>query len=126
MRVFKTSAYTLLRLGHLAGAPATDVLVRREEVRFYPGSPVDSPHTHGTGCTFSAAIATGLAAGLPLSDAIDRAKTFVTEAIRHGLAVGTGTGPTDPFFFLRRPDASERWVNRLHAAPAGDRNGRER
>jgi len=90
----------LITGGHLEGRPATDVLVDGETTTILPGEYVDSPHTHGTGCTYSAAIAARLARGLPLVEAIRSAKRFVTLAIRHGLPVGSGTGPTDPFYFL--------------------------
>jgi hydroxymethylpyrimidine/phosphomethylpyrimidine kinase len=107
------AAAVLVKGGHLEEAPATDVLVTAETVRVYPGEHVDARHTHGTGCTYSAAIATQLAHGRPLHDAITRAKAYVTEAIRGGLPVGGGIGPTDHFFYLRRPGASEEWLARL-------------
>jgi hydroxymethylpyrimidine/phosphomethylpyrimidine kinase len=49
--------------------------------------------THGTGCTLASAIATGLAQGVTLQDAVVRAREFVREAIRNGLALGHGAGP---------------------------------
>jgi hydroxymethylpyrimidine/phosphomethylpyrimidine kinase len=108
----------LVKGGHLEERPATDVLVTPEGVRIFPGEHVDARHTHGTGCTYSAAIATQLAHGWSLEDAIARAKAYVTEAIRAGLPIGQGIGPTDHFFYLRSPGESERWVARLAAAPA--------
>lgn len=99
--------------GHLQEQPATDVLVAAEGVRSFPGEFIDSPHTHGVGCTYASAIATQLGHGLSLTDAIVLAKAYVTEAIRHGLALGGGQGPLDHFFFLRRRDAFERWVGCL-------------
>ena len=103
----------LVKGGHLEERPATDVLVTPEGVRVFPGEHLDARHTHGTGCTYSAAIATQLAHGRPLEDAIARAKAYVTEAIRAGLPVGQGIGPTDHFFYLRRPGQCESWVTRL-------------
>ena len=103
----------LVKGGHLEEQPATDVLVTPEGVRIFPGEHVVARHTHGTGCTYSAAIATQLAHGRPLVDAILRAKAYVTEAIRAGLPVGQGIGPTDHFFYLRRPGESERWLAHL-------------
>ncbi len=100
----------LVKGGHLAGAP-TDLLVTPQTVERFEGPRLDARHTHGTGCTYAAAIATRLARGSTLVDAIRIAKRFVTEAIRHGLAVGRGTGPTDPFFFLRHDDAG--WLGDL-------------
>jgi hydroxymethylpyrimidine/phosphomethylpyrimidine kinase len=96
----------LITGGHLEGRPATDVLVRESGCTLFAGEYVDSPHTHGTGCTYSAAIAARLARGFPLEAAIRAAKRFVTLAIRHGLPVGSGTGPTDPFFFLHNAEAA--------------------
>jgi hydroxymethylpyrimidine/phosphomethylpyrimidine kinase len=106
------AAAVLVKGGHLRERRATDVLVTRDEVRVFPGTFLDARHTHGTGCTYSAAIATYLARGLALVEAIDRAKAYITEAIRGGLAVGRGVGPTDHFFFLRRGEGG-RWLRRL-------------
>lgn len=100
----------LVKGGHLEEQRATDILVTRAGVRVFPGEHLDAVHTHGTGCTYSAAIATHLAHGRSLEDAIARAKAYVTEAIRGGLPVGQGIGPTDHFFYLRRPGDCERWV----------------
>jgi hydroxymethylpyrimidine/phosphomethylpyrimidine kinase len=105
----------LVKGGHLEERPATDVLVTATGVRVFPGEHLDARHTHGTGCTYSAAIATQLAHGWPLEEAIARAKAYVTEAIRAGLPIGHGTGPTDHFFFLRRPGQCEPWVARVVA-----------
>jgi hydroxymethylpyrimidine/phosphomethylpyrimidine kinase len=103
----------LVKGGHLEERPATDVLVMPDGMRTFPGEHVDARHTHGTGCTYSAAIATQLAHGRSLEDAIVRAKAYVTEAIRAGLPIGAGVGPTDHFFYLRRPGECERWMERL-------------
>jgi hydroxymethylpyrimidine/phosphomethylpyrimidine kinase len=103
----------LVKGGHLEERPATDVLVTPTGVRIFSGENVDARHTHGTGCTYSAAIATQLAHGRSLEDAIVRAKAYVTEAIRAGLPVGQGIGPTDHFFYLRRPGECEGWLERL-------------
>jgi hydroxymethylpyrimidine/phosphomethylpyrimidine kinase len=103
----------LVKGGHLEERPATDVLVTTTGVRIFSGENVDARHTHGTGCTYSAAIATQLAHGRSLEDAIVRAKAYVTEAIRAGLPVGQGIGPTDHFFYLRRPGECEGWLERL-------------
>jgi hydroxymethylpyrimidine/phosphomethylpyrimidine kinase len=107
------AAAVLVKGGHLEERRATDVLVTPSGVRVFPGEPIDARHTHGTGCTYSAAIATQLALGHPLEDAIARAKAYVTEAIRGGLPIGQGIGPTDHFFYLRRPGECADWVGRL-------------
>jgi hydroxymethylpyrimidine/phosphomethylpyrimidine kinase len=106
----------LVKGGHLEEDPATDVLVTASGVRLFPGEHLDARHTHGTGCTYSAAIATQLAHGRSLEEAIARAKAYVTEAIRAGLPIGQGIGPTDHFFYLRRPGQAEPWVARLAGA----------
>jgi hydroxymethylpyrimidine/phosphomethylpyrimidine kinase len=103
----------LVKGGHLEDQRATDVLVTARGVRVFPGEHLDARHTHGTGCTYSAAIATQLAHGRSLDDAIARAKAYVTEAIRGGLPIGQGIGPTDHFFYLRSPSQCEPWVARL-------------
>ncbi len=61
---------------------------------------VETTHTHGTGCTLSAAIAANLALGHGLEKAVVLAKDYVTAALRHGLAIGTGQGPVGHFFSI--------------------------
>jgi hydroxymethylpyrimidine/phosphomethylpyrimidine kinase len=112
-------AAVLVTGGHLGSAArATDLLVTARGTESFAGEAIPSRHTHGTGCTYSAAIATQLARGQPLAEAIGTAKLFVTEAIRHGLAVGRGTGPTDPFFFLRPEGDRVGWLSRLRSGEA--------
>jgi hydroxymethylpyrimidine/phosphomethylpyrimidine kinase len=81
----------LVKGGHLKEA-ATDILWNGREMTRFTAARIDSPNTHGTGCTFSSAIAAGLARGRPLGDAIREAKAYVTAAIREGFAVGRGVG----------------------------------
>jgi hydroxymethylpyrimidine/phosphomethylpyrimidine kinase len=61
---------------------------------------VDTKHTHGTGCTLSAAIAANLALGKTPFEAVQEAKQYVTEALRYSLAIGQGTGPVGHFYPL--------------------------
>jgi hydroxymethylpyrimidine kinase/phosphomethylpyrimidine kinase/thiamine-phosphate diphosphorylase len=89
--------------GHLAAGRATDVLATRDGCTSFPGEVIAARQSHGSGCSHAAAIATALARGLPLVEAISAGKRFVTEAIRHGLNVGRGSAVTDPFYFLHRP-----------------------
>jgi hydroxymethylpyrimidine/phosphomethylpyrimidine kinase len=103
----------LVKGGHLEAEPATDVLVTGQGVRVFRGEHLNARHTHGTGCTYSAAIATQLAHGRSLEEAIALAKAYVTEAIRAGLPIGKGIGPTDHFFYLRRSGQCAQWVARL-------------
>ena len=70
------------------------------EAHWLEGPRLPGRHTHGTGCVLSSAIAAHLARGDELTDAVRAGKTFVTEAIRHALAIGHGIGPVDPMFAL--------------------------
>jgi len=83
--------HVLVKGGHLAGA-ATDILWDGRALTRFTAPRLDSPNTHGTGCTYSAAIAAGLARGRPLADAIREAKAYVSAAIREGFRVGGGVG----------------------------------
>ena len=90
----------LIKGGHLLAERATDLLYDGRFFTVFKGEFIETPHTHGTGCTFASAIAAHLARGKSVSDAVHTAKTYLTEAIRHGLAIGHGQGPTDHFYFL--------------------------
>ena len=84
----------LLKGGHLADT-ADDLLWQSGMARWLTAPRVDNPNTHGTGCTLSSAIACGLAMGLPVAQAVEQAKRYVTDALRAGLNLGTGSGPLD-------------------------------
>lgn len=86
----------LVKGGHLA-SDATDVLVMQGYVRLFPAMRVDTPNTHGTGCSLSAAITAELALGAALPVAIERAKAWLGLALEAGrdLGVGKGSGPVD-------------------------------
>ena len=86
----------LVKGGHLTDSPATDLLVTQEGCLRFDGTWIHSEHTHGTGCVLSAAIATHLALGLPIVEAVGKAKEFVTEAIRKGLPRGYRTEGRNP------------------------------
>jgi hydroxymethylpyrimidine/phosphomethylpyrimidine kinase len=83
----------LVKGGHLEGAVIYDVLATTAGLTVMQQSRVDSRHTHGTGCTLASAIATGLAQGLDLTDAVVRARAYVAEAIRTAPGYGAGHGP---------------------------------
>ena len=84
--------YVLVKGGHLKG-DAIDLLWNGRDVHARSSAArIDSTNTHGTGCTFSAAIAAGLARGQALGDAIRDAKAYVTRAIREGFAAGPRRG----------------------------------
>ncbi len=83
--------HVLVKGGHLKG-DAVDLLWDGRAFQEFSVPRVDSPNTHGTGCTLSAAIAAGLALGQSLPDAVARAKAYVTAAIREGFQAGRGVG----------------------------------
>ena len=89
-RKFKTAI--LLKGGHLRGDEAVDLLFADGQVAEFTAPFVRDVATHGTGCTYSAAITAGLAAGMPLSDSIARAKKFVTGCIANRLRWKLNTG----------------------------------
>ncbi len=82
----------LIKGGHLAGE-ATDILFYQGEWTEFTAARIDTRHTHGTGCTYSAAITALLAANVDLRSAVARAKRYITEAIRTSPQLGAGTGP---------------------------------
>lgn len=84
----------LIKGGHSNG-PATDLLCQGGEFFEFSAERIDTRHTHGTGCTYSAAIAAGLAKGDALRVAVDRAKAYITEAIRTNPGLGRGAGPVN-------------------------------
>ena len=94
----------LLKGGHGAGATAVDILCDGAGIERFVRPRIDTPHTHGTGCTLSAAIAALLAQGITLREAVARAKGFVWQALEAGraLGVGHGSGPVDHLFAIRR------------------------
>jgi hydroxymethylpyrimidine/phosphomethylpyrimidine kinase len=83
--------FVLVTGGHLKG-DALDLLWDGREFRAFSAPRIDSPNTHGTGCTFSAAITAGLSRGRPLPDAVGDAKAYVSKAIEQGFQAGRGAG----------------------------------
>lgn len=86
----------LVKGGHLEGAPI-DVLAYEGEIVSIEGPRIETPHTHGTGCTYSAAIVAGLARGQALVDAVRAAKSWLTDALRTAEPMGRGIGPVNHF-----------------------------
>jgi hydroxymethylpyrimidine/phosphomethylpyrimidine kinase len=87
-------AAMLRKGGHGEGATVVDrLLVDGVELRHWTNSRIDTQHSHGTGCTLASGIATGLARGLPLEEAIDRAIAFVRAALADAPGLGAGHGP---------------------------------
>ncbi|MEJ5293155.1 MAG: bifunctional hydroxymethylpyrimidine kinase/phosphomethylpyrimidine kinase [Candidatus Methanosuratincola sp.] len=88
--------HVVIKGGHLPGEPVDTLFSRGSPPVFYMGERIPSKTTHGTGCTFSAAIASYLALGNSVADAVGMAKRFVRNAILYGLEVGKGVGPVNP------------------------------
>ena len=89
----------IIKGGHLSG-PATDLFYDGNKFEEFTSPRISTKNTHGTGCTFSSAIAAQLANGLELRQAVDKAKKYVTESIKHSLSIGHGHGPLDHFHKL--------------------------
>ena len=83
----------LLKGGHMSGDVLTDLLATEHGIETFESPRLHTRHTHGTGCTLASAIACGIAQGLGLSDAVRRARTYVTTAIRTAPGFGRGHGP---------------------------------
>jgi hydroxymethylpyrimidine/phosphomethylpyrimidine kinase len=83
----------IIKGGHLESADAIDIFFDGRHLIDLRAERIATRHTHGTGCTFSSAIAANLALGLPLADAVARAKKYLTEAIRRAPGLGKGHGP---------------------------------
>jgi len=84
----------LIKGGHSAGDPV-DLLFDGAQWREFPAPRIETPHTHGTGCTYSAAIVASLAKGRPMAEAVAIAKRFIHEAIRSNPGLGAGCGPVN-------------------------------
>jgi hydroxymethylpyrimidine/phosphomethylpyrimidine kinase len=82
----------VMKGGHRQG-DATDVFFDGHSFHTFSAPRIETPNTHGTGCTFSAAITAGLARGMDVLDAVGAAKHYLTEAIRHSQPLGSGHGP---------------------------------
>ncbi len=92
----------LVKGGHLEG-DAVDILYDGSEFTPFRAPRIETPNTHGTGCTLSAAITAYLAKGESLDDAVLKSKNFITEAIRNAPPdIGSGHGPIDPMWNIKR------------------------
>ena len=115
-RIYELGAkHVVVKGGHLKGM-AIDILYdggKHEEIR---GPRFETKNTHGTGCTFASAIATLLARGDAVYEAVKQAKTFITMAIQSGLSLGKGTGPTNPSSYVLREMERYRVIQELKRA----------
>ncbi|MCR5639159.1 MAG: bifunctional hydroxymethylpyrimidine kinase/phosphomethylpyrimidine kinase [Lachnospiraceae bacterium] len=90
----------LLKGGHNIN-DANDLLYSNGEATWFKGKRINNPNTHGTGCTLSSAIASNLAKGFSLNDAVKRAKDYISGALAADLDLGKGSGPMNHAFDLQ-------------------------
>ncbi len=96
----------LLKGGHSIN-DANDLLCSEEKLSWFRGLRINNPNTHGTGCTLSSAIASNLAKGFSLEDAIARSKDYISGALSAMLDLGNGSGPMQHNFDLTGRFAAE-------------------
>jgi hydroxymethylpyrimidine/phosphomethylpyrimidine kinase len=100
-RIFKLGAmHVLITGGHAEGDVIVDLLYDGRVFTNYASDRVTGQHTHGTGCTFSAALTAHLASGRSLAEAIPLAQAYVAGAIRQAPGLGRGSGPMNHFWRL--------------------------
>jgi hydroxymethylpyrimidine/phosphomethylpyrimidine kinase len=104
--------HVLIKGGHLPG-PAKDILYDGQRFFEFSKERIHTPHTHGTGCTYSSAIATFLAMDLEIKEAVGRAKDFIHSAIRFAFPLGKGHGPTNVYAPFARDQARCRVLDAL-------------
>jgi hydroxymethylpyrimidine/phosphomethylpyrimidine kinase len=91
----------LMKGGHLTAAGAIDLLVEQKRVTAFRSTMVAGVNSHGSGCTFSAAIAANLAKGRPLPRAVAEAKAFISGSLKRSHALKPGTRVIDHFYRWR-------------------------
>jgi hydroxymethylpyrimidine/phosphomethylpyrimidine kinase len=115
-QIYKLGAkHVVVKGGHLKGM-AIDLLYDGKNFSEMGGARIDTKNTHGTGCTFASAIATLLARGEPISEAVKKAKRFINIAIQASLNLGKGTGPTNPSAYVLREMERYRVIQELKKA----------
>jgi hydroxymethylpyrimidine/phosphomethylpyrimidine kinase len=98
----------IVKGGHFQDADVVDLLYDGRDFHEFRHPRQQTRHTHGTGCTFAAALTANLALGNPLPNAVALTVDFVAGAIAHGLAIGRGHGPLDHFWRLQGMPASRK------------------
>lgn len=109
------SRFVLVKGGHLRDTPI-DVLFDGSQHYEFSTQRVATVHTHGTGCTLAAAVATFLARGYPLMEAIDQAKRYLFRALRFSLGIGKGIGPINHFASITSEMARTQVIEELDRA----------
>jgi len=107
--------HVVVKGGHLKGSPI-DLLYDGKNYEEIGGLRIETKNTHGTGCTFASAIATFLARGDAVPEAVRKAKTFITMAIQSGFSLGRGRGPTNPSAYVLREMERYRVIQELKKA----------
>jgi hydroxymethylpyrimidine kinase/phosphomethylpyrimidine kinase len=115
--------HVVVKGGHLEGPPI-DVLFDGQRFEHVEGERIDTKSLHGTGCTFASAIAAELAKGAEVTEAVRRAKAYITTAIRLAEPIGHGFGPTHHFGALYRQAARYDILLQLEEAVTQLRDGR--
>ena len=103
------SAYgcaVLLKGGHSLN-DANDLLISKDGANWFEGKRIQNPNTHGTGCTLSSAIASNLAKGFSLPEAVERAKLYISGALGAMLNLGKGSGPMNHAFAIQNSFTEE-------------------
>ncbi|MFC5704113.1 bifunctional hydroxymethylpyrimidine kinase/phosphomethylpyrimidine kinase [Cohnella faecalis] len=93
--------HVIIKGGHDSGTEAVDLLFDGRYFTELASKRIATGHTHGTGCTFSAALAAGLAQGLDIESSMQQAKAFIQAAIEDGIHIGGGRGPTNHWAYRR-------------------------
>ncbi len=115
-QIYKLGArHVVVKGGHLKGR-AIDLLFDGKKYYEMEGKRIETKNTHGTGCTFASTIATFLAKGDTVPEAVRKAKTFITMAIQSGLGLGKGTGPTNPSVYVLKEMERYRVIQELKTA----------
>jgi hydroxymethylpyrimidine kinase/phosphomethylpyrimidine kinase len=109
--------WVLAKGGHLPGEPV-DVLTDGNNVYHLPGVRLAAPNHHGSGCLLASAVAAGLAQGLSMPEAVNRARGLTAQALKYGLPLGQGTGPVNPYAPFARDLARPEVLTALQTAAA--------
>jgi hydroxymethylpyrimidine kinase/phosphomethylpyrimidine kinase len=96
IEIFRMGPQVVIKGGHLK-RESSDVFFDGKDATVFPGTKIASPSTHGTGCVFSSAVATHLALGENLKEAVESAHDLVRGAIRRGYSIGRGAGAVAPW-----------------------------
>ena len=106
----------VIKGGHLEGSEAVDILYYKGEFKTFSAPRLDVKTTHGTGCSFSAAIAAELAKKTDIPEAVEKAKKIVALGIKFGLKIGKGYGPVNPMAHLFRGSSRHNVLMNLEKA----------